>query len=73
MINEINKHSELKLVVLEGSPEERGMIHGERLKPMIEECLERLKYLIYHSTQVNPDLVIKLFMKKRNFWRRLRN
>ncbi len=61
------KSNQMKIVELYGSPKERGMIHGETLKPMIEESLERLKHLIYYETHTNPELVIKLFMKKTKF------
>ena len=50
------KHpSKIRVLTLEGSPKERGRIHGESLKPMVIEFIERYKYLIKLNYHKDPD------------------
>ena len=59
--------SKIRVLTLEGSPKERGRIHGETLKPMILEILERYKYLIHLNLQKDPDPLIDYFLSSTNF------
>lgn len=59
--------SKIKVLTLEGSPKNRGHIHGEILKPMILEILERYKYQLRFNLQKNPDSLIDYFLSNTNF------
>ena len=54
--------SNIKPIVLKGTPFERGKIHGETLKPMISEIVERWKYRLKATYKVNPDDLIEQFI-----------
>lgn len=56
-----------KVLILEGNPRERGQIHGEMLKPLILEGIERWKFRLHAHYQINPDQLIDQFIKKTNF------
>jgi predicted choloylglycine hydrolase len=56
--------SEVRLIVLEGKPQERGQIYGDNLKPMILEHIERWKYQLFKRTKMNPDKLIDQFMEE---------
>ncbi len=64
MIKEISK---IKVLTLEGSPKERGYIHGETLKIEIFEILERYKYSLKINHNKNPDQLINYFLSNTNF------
>ncbi|MFX0037411.1 MAG: C45 family autoproteolytic acyltransferase/hydrolase [Candidatus Hermodarchaeota archaeon] len=62
------KHpSKIKVLTLEGSPKERGRFHGESLKSMIIEIIERYKYLIKLNHRKDPDDLIDYFLTTTNF------
>ena len=56
-----------KIVVLEGSPKERGYVHGTQLKSQITEVIERWKYQLLQISGINPDKLIAEFMENTNF------
>jgi hypothetical protein len=56
----------LRTVELEGTPNERGRIHGEVLKPLINELVERWRYMI-SLHYGNPNTFIKRFMNETMF------
>lgn len=55
--------SEIQVLVLEGSPRERGQIHGQVLKPLILENINRWKSALQKSTGMNPDEYIARFIE----------
>jgi len=59
--------SEIDVIVLEGSPKERGLTHGEVLKPRIRELLEQWKYLLYDQFHKNPKNLINELVENTNF------
>lgn len=59
--------SKIKVLTLEGSPKERGRIHGETLKHMILEIIERYKYHLQLNYHKNPDQLIEYFLSNTNF------
>lgn len=62
------KHpSKIKVLTLKGSPKERGCIHGETLKSMIREILERYKYHLQFNYHKDPDQLIDYFLSNTNF------
>lgn len=54
-------------MVLDGTPRDRGRIHGEALKPMILESLERWKYLLGQRFKKSVDRLIDQLVEKTNF------
>lgn len=63
----MKKSSKIKVLTLEGSPKERGSIHGEALKPMILEIIERYKYQLRLNLQKDPGTLIDYFLSNTNF------
>ena len=63
----IKETSKIKVLTLEGSPKERGYIHGETLKTEIIEILERYKYSLKINYNKNPDQLIDYFLSNTNF------
>lgn len=59
--------SKIRVLTLEGSPKERGRVHGETLEPLILEILERYKYLLKLSFKEDPDVMIDDFLENTNF------
>lgn len=59
--------SKIKVLKLEGSARERGRIHGEELRPMVLEVLERYKYLLKITLNKNPESEIDRFLENTNF------
>ncbi len=59
--------SDKRFLVLEGSPKERGLIHGETLRPMILEVIERVKYSLRKNYGSNPERLIDRFVKETDF------
>jgi len=57
----------LKVITLEGSPKERGRIHGETLKHMILEIIERYKYYLQFNYNKDPDQLITYFLSNTHF------
>jgi hypothetical protein len=53
----------MDLIVLEGSPRERGRIHGETLKPLILDHIGRWKEILGVTTGENPDAYIGQFLE----------
>ena len=59
--------SDKRFLVLEGSPRERGLVHGEMLRPMISEVIERLKYSLKKNYSLKPERLIDGFVKETDF------
>ncbi len=59
--------SKIRVLTLEGTPKERGYIHGETLKTEIIEILERYKYSLKFNYKRNPDWLIDYFLSNTNF------
>lgn len=51
-------------LVLEGSPRERGQTHGETLKPMILEFIERWRYRLRMATGMDPGRYVDRFVEE---------
>lgn len=58
----IKPSSDVRVLVLEGTPRERGETHGETLKSMISEAIEAWKRDLEKSTGVNPDEYVVQFV-----------
>ena len=56
-----------KPLELTGTPRERGRIHGESLRPMIHEGINRWKQKLAKSSAMNPDEYLRQFLAGRNF------
>lgn len=59
--------SKIRVLTLEGSAKERGRIHGEMLKTLILEAIERYKYLMSLTYKRDPEILIGSFLTKTNF------
>jgi len=59
--------SDERLLVLEGSPRERGLVHGETLRPMILEVIERWKYRLEVIYGLKPERLIDRFVEETDF------
>lgn len=57
----------LKALVLEGTPYERGLQHGKVLKKEIQELVKLWKEDIQKTYQTEPDAFIKKFLAATNF------
>lgn len=52
---------------LNGTPRDRGRIHGETLRPQIKELVSIWKDELHRQTSVNPDMYLMEFLEKTNF------
>ncbi|MFX0023455.1 MAG: C45 family autoproteolytic acyltransferase/hydrolase [Candidatus Hermodarchaeota archaeon] len=59
--------SKIRVINLEGSPNERGYLHGETLKFEIIEIIERYKYSLQINYKKNPEQLINYFLSNTNF------
>jgi len=57
----------LKYLVLEGSPYNRGLVHGKTLKNKIREVVDRWNADIAKSSGMDSDNFIKKFIADTNF------
>jgi len=57
----------LEVVLLEGTPNERGLIHGEMLKLKIDESIKRTRYFLKKFYHASPKELIKRFTNNTNF------
>lgn len=62
-----------KMIVLEGSPKERGYLHGKQMKSQIKEVVERWKYHLLQGSRNNPDKLIAKFMENTHFLTAVKN
>lgn len=58
--------SDERLLVLEWSPRERGLVHGETLRSMILEVIERWKYRLKVIYGLKPERLIDSFVARAN-------
>lgn len=58
---------DIRLVSVEGSPRERGQIHGEALRPAILFGMERWKDSLHRATGLHPDDYLDRFVEATNF------
>lgn len=56
-----------RLLVLDGSPRERGLVHGETLKSMVSEVIERWKYRLRVDHGIKPERLIDKFVEETDF------
>ncbi|HXX87251.1 MAG TPA: C45 family peptidase [Candidatus Acidoferrum sp.] len=56
--------SDIKVLVLEGTPRERGQTHGKALKSLINEGIEIWKSHLQNVTGIDPDNYFEQFMKE---------
>ncbi len=61
------KTQDLPYFVLEGTPRQRGRIHGEALKPKIHEVIGIWKDFLHKETGMNPEVYLDEFLDKMNF------
>jgi len=59
--------SDIQVLVLEGSPRERGQIHGEALRPVILEYIGRWKNHLQESMGMDPNEYIEQFTQETDF------
>jgi hypothetical protein len=59
--------AELKYLVLDGSPYNRGLVHGKTLKNEIREVVDRWKADIAKSSGMDSDTLIKKFIADTDF------
>ncbi|MDB5056660.1 MAG: family cysteine protease [Chloroflexi bacterium] len=57
----------IRSIVLEGSPRERGRTHGETLRPVITQGVQRWKESISAATGLRPAEYIEQFVESTNF------
>jgi len=57
----------LRIIVLEGEPYQRGFEHGKALKKEIHELLKLWRADIERSYKINADTLIDKFLKRTNF------
>jgi len=57
----------LRKIVLRGGPRERGRIHGETLRPLVREQLERWKAALVADIGVDPDAYVEEFLAATRF------
>ncbi len=57
----------IHVVVLEGTPYERGVTHGETLKSEIEHLVQDWKADLRHTYGTDPDALVELFLAETNF------
>jgi hypothetical protein len=62
-----NANKKLRVLVLEGSPYNRGLIHGRALKKEIHELIGLWRNDIEKTFKVSADKFIAAFLKKTNF------
>ncbi len=59
--------SDIQVLVLQGSPRERGRIHGETLKSKILAHLDGWKDMLGKDTGMNPDQYLAQLLRETNF------
>lgn len=57
----------LRKIELRGSPRERGRIHGETLRPLVREHLERWRAALVADLGVDPDAYVDEFLRDTDF------
>jgi len=57
----------IRSIVLEGSPYNRGLIHGKELREEISEVMELWKRDVKENYKVDPEIFVNEFVKKTNF------
>ena len=60
----MERSSDIRVLVLEGTRRERGRIHGKALKSLINKGIETWKSHLQNVTGTNPDKYIDQFMKE---------
>jgi predicted choloylglycine hydrolase len=60
----MERSSDIRVLVLEGTYRERGQTHGKALKSLINENIETWKSHLQNVTGTNPDKYIDQFMKE---------
>ena len=63
----MKNNSRIEVLVLRGTPKERGRVHGESLRPMIFEVLDRWKYQLGQQLRGDPDELVNEFVEGTGF------
>ena len=63
----MKRSSDIQVLVLQGSPRERGQIHGETLRPMIHEHIARWKHSLQEDIGMDSDEYLEQFFEETNF------
>jgi hypothetical protein len=58
---------DIRVVVLEGTPREKGRIHGETLRPIIDEAMGRWKALLQESAGMPAEEYLDRFLGSTDF------
>ena len=64
----MNRSADIRILVLEGAPRERGRVHGEALRTEIREFNERWKHDIHTDTGIDPDVYIEQLVQENGFF-----
>jgi len=67
MATETLESSDIKVLVLSGSPRQRGRIHGEELRTKISELIAIWKEQLHQKHNVDPDEFIANFLANTQF------
>ncbi|UCC38753.1 MAG: hypothetical protein JSV96_13135 [Candidatus Aminicenantes bacterium] len=62
-----SNYTDIKVLVLEGTPRKRGQIHGESLRKGISEIIQIWKEELQKARQTEPNKYIEEFLEKTNF------
>lgn len=57
----------IRKIELRGGPRQRGRIHGETLRPLVREHLERWKDAFRNDMGLDPDVYVDEFLRDTNF------
>lgn len=63
----MGKVKEIQVIELNGTPRERGRIHGETLRSQIHNMVADWKENIHADTGIHPDLFFKKFLEQTNY------
>ena len=63
----MQRSADIHILILEGSPRQRGQTHGESLKPLIHEHIGRWKHNIQTDLGMDPDVYLTQFIEETNF------
>ena len=63
----MQRSADIHILILEGSPRQRGQTHGESLKPLIHEHIDRWKHNIQTDLGMDPDVYLTQFIEETNF------
>jgi isopenicillin-N N-acyltransferase-like protein len=62
-----NEEKAIRVLHLNGTPRERGRIHGETLRHQIKKLVSIWKDELHHQTSINPDIYLMELLERTNF------